>query len=94
MENRAIEGISMRETFASFLLDLGDSNLRDYSVKDLLEKEVLRIMCKEGFSQEQVYEMPLEKLLDVFYDAYLWNADRILSKAPIIDVHLKQKHLG
>ncbi len=84
----------MQETFASFLLDLGDSNLRDYSVKDLLEKEVLRIMCKEGFSQEQVYEMPLEKLLDVFYDVYLWNADRILSKAPIIDVHLKQKHLG
>jgi hypothetical protein len=40
-------------------------------------------MRKEGFSDIQVYEMPLEKLLDRFYDAYLWEASRILSKATV-----------
>ena len=53
------------------------------SGKELLETEILRIMRKEGFSDIQVYEMPLEKLLDRFYDAYLCEASRILSKATV-----------
>jgi hypothetical protein len=44
----------------------------------LLEKEVLQIMHKEGFSDQQVYEMPLEKLLDLFYGAYLWKANNVI----------------
>jgi hypothetical protein len=70
----------MQETFTSFLRDLSNSNLIECSSKKLLEKEVLRVMNREGFSVEQIYEMPLEKLLDIFYDAYLWSAERILSK--------------
>jgi hypothetical protein len=68
----------MRETFRTFLQELDD---KPSSGKELLENEILRIMRKEGFSEVQVYEMPLEKLLDRFYDAYLWEASRILSRA-------------
>ena len=70
----------MRETFRTFLQELDDD---PNSGKELLETEILRIMRKEGFSDIQVYEMPLEKLLDRFYDAYLWEASRILSKATV-----------
>ena len=69
----------MQETFKSFLQELEDP----CSGKDLLETEVVEIMRKEGFSDEQIYEMPLKKLLDLFYEAYLWKANRILSKAKI-----------
>jgi hypothetical protein len=67
----------MRETFRTFLQELDDP----LSGKALLEAEVLRVMRNEGFSDVQVYEMPLEKLLDLFYDAYLLKASRILAKA-------------
>jgi hypothetical protein len=70
----------MQETFRTFLQELDDD---PNSGKELLETEILRIMRKEGFSDIQVYEMPLEKLLDRFYDAYLWEASRILSKATV-----------
>jgi len=69
----------MQETFRSFLQELEEP----CSGKELLEVEVLCIMRKEGFSDEQIYEMPLKKLLDLFYDAYLWKANSILSKATI-----------
>ena len=75
----------MRETFKTFLQELDEP----FSGKELLEAEVLRIMRKEGFSDAEVYEMPLEKLLDLFYEAYLWKANRILSKATI-EVFLKK----
>ena len=71
----------MQETFGSFLQELEEP----YSGKELLEEEVLEIMRKEGFSDEQIYDMPLKKLLDLFYDAYLWKAKRILSKATVED---------
>ena len=71
----------MRETFKTFLQELDEP----FSGKELLEAEVLRIMRKEGFSDAEVNEMPLEKLLDLFYDAYLWKASKILSKATIED---------
>jgi hypothetical protein len=70
----------MRETFRTFLQELEDDS---NSGKELLETEILRIMRKEGFSDIQVFEMPLEKLLDRFYDAYLWEASRILSKTTV-----------
>jgi hypothetical protein len=70
----------MRETFKTFLQEI--ENEPD-SGKDLLEREVLGIMRKEGFSDAQIYEMPLQKLLDLFYEAYLWKANRILSRATI-----------
>ena len=54
---------------------------QSFSGKALLEAEVLRVMRKEGFSDVQVYEMSLEKLLDLFYDAYLLKANRILARA-------------
>ncbi len=69
----------MHETFRSFLQEMEEP----CSGKELLEAEVLGIMRKEGFSDQQIYEMPLRKLLDRFYDAYLWKANRILSKATI-----------
>jgi hypothetical protein len=72
-----VEGISIRETFRKFLQELEEP----FSGKVLLEAEVLRVMRKEGFSDAQVYEMPLEKLLDLFHDAYLLKASRILSRA-------------
>jgi hypothetical protein len=59
------------------------------SGKELLEVEVLWTMRKEGFSDTQIYEMPIEKLLDLFYSACLWRAHRILSKATI-DTFLKR----
>ena len=71
----------MQETFRSFLQELEEP----YSGKELLEEEVLGIMRKEGLSDEQIYDMPLKKLLDLFYDAYLWKANRILSKATVED---------
>ena len=71
----------MRETFRTFLQELDEP----FSGKELLEAEVLRIMRKDGFSDAEVYEMSLEKLLDLFYDAYLWKATGILSKANIED---------
>jgi hypothetical protein len=80
----------MRETFRTFLQEL---DYEPNSGKKLLEIEVLRIMRKEGFSDTQVYEMPLEKLLDRFYDAYLWEASRILSKATIESCLKKLKHI-
>jgi hypothetical protein len=70
----------MRETLRTFLQELDDD---PNSGKEFLETEVLRIMQKDGFSVIQVYEMPLEKLLDRFYDAYLWEASRILSKTTL-----------
>jgi len=71
----------MQETFKSFLQELEEPSCGGGSGKELLEAEVLGIMRKEGFSDEQIYGMPLEKLLDLFYDAYLWKANSILSKA-------------
>jgi hypothetical protein len=73
----------MQETFRSFLQELGEPSCTGSSGKEFLEVEVLGIMRKEGFSDEQIYGMPLKKLLDLFYDAYLWKANRILSKATI-----------
>jgi hypothetical protein len=73
----------MQETFRSFLQELEEPSCGGGSGKELLEVEVLGIMRKEGFSDEQIYEMPLTKLLDLFYDAYLWKANKILSKATI-----------
>ena len=67
----------MRETFKTFLQELDEP----FSGKMLLEAEVLRVMRKEGFSDAQVYDMSLEKLLDLFYDAYLLKASRILARA-------------
>ena len=73
----------MQETFRSFLLELEEPCGCGGSGKELLEAEVLGIMRREGFSDGQIYEMPLKKLLDLFYDAYLWKANSILSKATI-----------
>ncbi len=69
----------MQETFRSFLQEMDDP----CSGKEFLEAEVIGIMRKEGFSEAQIYGMPLKKLLDLFYDAYLWEANNILSKATI-----------
>ncbi len=82
----------MQETFRSFLLELEEPSCDDCSGKELLEREVLGIMRKEGFSDEQIYEMPLKKLLDRFYDAYLWEAHRILSKTTI-ESFMKKLHI-
>ncbi len=71
---------SMRETFRTFLQEIENE---PNSGKDFLEAAVLGIMRKDGFSDAQIYEMPLEKLLDLFYEAYLWKANRILSRATI-----------
>ena len=79
----------MEETFRSFLQELEEPSCGGGSGKELLEVEVLGIMRKEGFSDEQIYGMPLKKLLDLFYDAYLWKANSILSKAAI-EVFLKK----
>jgi len=79
----------MRETFRTFLQELDEP----FSGKALLEAEVLRIMRREGFSEAQVYEMPLEKLLDLFYDAYLWKASRLLSRFTIEDFLKKLQHI-
>ncbi len=73
----------MKETFRSFLSELEDPAHASGSGKELLETEVLSIMRKEGFSDKQVYDMPLKKLLDLFYEAYLWKANKTLSKATI-----------
>ena len=73
----------MQETFRSFLQELEEPSCTGNSGKEFLEAEVLEIMRKEGFSDEQIYGMPLKKLLDLFYDAYLWKANRILSKTSI-----------
>jgi len=79
----------MQETFKSFLQELDEPSGGGSSGKALLEVEVLGIMRKEGFSNEQIYGMPLKKLLTLFYDAYLWKANGILSKAAI-EVFLKK----
>ena len=73
----------MEETFRSFLQELEDPSCAECSGRELLEAEVLEIMRKEGFSDKEIYGMPLNKLLDLFYDAYLWKASKILSKATI-----------
>ncbi len=73
----------MQETFRTFLQELEEPGCTGDSGRELLEAEVLELMRKEGFSDTQIYEMPLEKLLDLFYDAYLWKADSILSKASV-----------
>jgi hypothetical protein len=73
----------LQETFATFLREMENSSLNCYSEKELLEKEVLRIMGEEGFSKQQIYEMPLKKLLDLFYGAYIWQAEKkIISNSP------------
>ena len=79
----------MQETFRSFLQELEEPSRSGSSGKELLEAEVLGILRKEGFSDAQIYGMPLKKLLDLFYDAYLWKANRILSKATL-EVFLKK----
>jgi len=75
------------------LQELEEPSCSQSSGKVLLEKEVLGIMRKEGFSDEQIYGMPLKKLLDLFYEAYLWKADRILSKASIYEFLEKLKRV-
>ena len=79
----------MRETFRTFLQELD----KPFSSKELLEAEVLSVMRKEGFSDTQLYEMPLEKLLDLFYDAYLLKARRILDRASKEDFLKKLQHI-
>ena len=79
----------MQETFRSFLQELEEPSCGGGSGKELLEGEVLGIMRKEGFSDEQIYGMPLKKLLDLFYEAYLWKANSILFKSAI-EVFLKK----
>ena len=79
----------MQETFRSFLQELEEPSCSGGSGKELLEIEVLGIMRKEGFSDEQIYGMPLKKLLDLFYEAYLWKANSVLSKSAI-EVFLKK----
>ncbi len=69
----------MQENFRTFLQEIKEP----CSGKELLEAEVVGIMRKEGFSDAQIYGMPLNKLLDRFYEAYLWKANSILSKATI-----------
>ena len=81
----------MQETFRLFLQELEDPICGGSSGKELLEVEVLGIMRKEGFSDAQIYGMPLKKLLDLFYDAYLWKANSILSKATT-EAFLKKLH--
>lgn len=71
-------GLDLEETFETFLREL-DSSADKHSGKELLEAEVLRVMRKEGFSDIQIYRMALENLLDLFYDAYHWDADEVLS---------------
>jgi hypothetical protein len=84
----------MKETFATFLRELNDSSFVKNSGKNLLEAEVLKIMRKEGFSDEQIYEMALENLLELFYNAYFWRACKILYN-PTSKYHTKkQKHLA
>jgi hypothetical protein len=84
----------MKETFATFLRELSDSSLVKNSGKDLLEAEVLKIMRKEGFSNEQIYEMSLDNLLELFYSAHFWSACQILYN-PTSKFHKKkQKHLA
>ncbi len=73
----------LQETFRSFLHELDEPPYQSGSGKDLLEAEVLNVMRKEGFSDQQIYDMPLKRLLDLFYEAYLWKASRILSRATI-----------
>jgi hypothetical protein len=80
----------MRETFRTFLQGIEDE---PNSGKELLEAEVLRIMRKDGFSDAQVYEMPLERLLDLFYEAYLWKASGVLSRATFDSFLKKLQHL-
>jgi hypothetical protein len=79
----------MRETFRTFLQELD----KPFSSKELLEAEVLSVMRKEGFSDTQLYEMPLKKLLDLFYDAYLLKASRILDRASKEDFLKKLQHI-
>jgi hypothetical protein len=89
-----MEGIDMKETFATFLRELSNPSLDKNSGKDLLEAEVLKIMRKEGFSDRQIYGMSLENLIDLFYNAYLWSACKILYN-PTSKYHTKkQKHLA
>lgn len=83
----------MQETFRTFLQELEEPSLAEGSGKELLEAEVLGIMRKEGFSDAQIYEMPLNKLLDLFYDAYLWKANSILSKATLESFLKKLQHI-
>lgn len=71
----------MQETFTTFLQEIEKSNSTGNSGKNLLEKEVIQIMRKEGFSEQQIYEMPLKKLLELFYSAYLWKANKIISNS-------------
>jgi hypothetical protein len=83
----------MQENFRSFLEELEEPSCAENSGKELLEEEVLGIMRKEGFSDEQIYGMPLEKLLDLFYDAYLWKANSILSRATIENFLKRLQHI-
>jgi hypothetical protein len=69
------------ETFTTFLREIEKSDTNHYSGKELLEKEVLLTMHEEGFSEQQILQMPLNKLLELFYDAYLWKAKETLSKS-------------
>jgi hypothetical protein len=71
----------MHETFKTFLNELEKSDSNPYSGKELLEKEVLQTMHDEGFSEQQISRMPLNRLLELFYDAYLWKAKETLSKS-------------
>jgi hypothetical protein len=73
----------LQETFATFLREMKNSDSARCSEKALLEKEVLRTMLREGFSEQQIYQMPLNKLLDLFYDAYLWKANKTISNSAI-----------
>ena len=80
----------MQETFRTFLRELEEQSCGGDSGKELLEAEVLELMRKEGFSDTQIYEMPLKKLLDLFYDVYLWKANRILSGSSV-EVFMKKQ---
>ena len=71
----------MEETFTTFLRELEKSDFNHYSGKELLEKEVVQTMHEQGFSEQQIFQMPLNKLLELFYDAYLWKANEALSKS-------------
>ena len=88
-----MEAKDMEETFRSFLQELEDTSSAGGSGKKLLEKEVLETMHKEGFSDQEIYDMPLKQFLDLFYDAYILKANNILSMSTLENFLKKLKQM-
>jgi membrane carboxypeptidase/penicillin-binding protein PbpC len=68
-----------QRTFREFL-EKAKKESHDLPVIESTKREILQTMRKEGFTDEQIYEMKMERLWKLWIDSYSLLADQYLTQ--------------